>query len=83
MNIVHGHPRKEKFHAQVQELKMYPDWFLAYFRMPLNKYFELINQIRKNHHVDKQNTNFHKCIGVEERVAVFLQYVQNNKAHFK
>ena len=75
MNIVHGHPGKGEFHAQVQELKSFPDRFLAYFWMPLEKYFKLVNQIRNSHHVAKQNTNFRKCIGVEEGVAVFLQYV--------
>ncbi len=60
MNIVRGLPGKGKFHAQVQELKAYLDHFLGYFRMPLSKYFELINRIRDSHHVAKQSTNFCK-----------------------
>ncbi len=75
MNSVWGMPGKGEFHAQVQELKAYPDQFLGYFHMLLNKYFELINRISNNHHVVKQNTNFCKCIGIEEIVAVFLRYV--------
>ncbi len=73
MNVVWGMPGKGKFHAQVQELKAYPDHFLGYFRIPLNKYFQLVNRIRNNWYVAKQNMNFWRCIAVEERVAVFLR----------
>ncbi len=75
MNIVHGLPGKGEFHVQVQELKAYPDQFWGYFQMPLNKYFELVNRIQNNRHIAKQNTNFRRYIGVEERVAVFLRSV--------
>ena len=75
MNAVRGLPGKGKFHAQVQELKAFPDHFYAYFQIPLNKFFKLVNRLRHNKHIAKQNTNFQKCIGIEERVAVFLWYV--------
>ena len=75
MNAPWGLPGKGEFHTQVQELKAFPDRFLGYFRMPLKKYFEVMNQIHNNRHVAKQNTNFWKCIGIEERLAVFLWWV--------
>ncbi len=73
MNAIRGQPGRGEFHAQIQELKMYWDHFMGYFRMPLNKYFELLNRIKTNCKVAKQNTNWRKCIGIEERLAVFLR----------
>ena len=67
----------EEFHSQIQELKLYPDHFYTYFWMPLNKFFKLLNLLKKNTRVTKQNTNWWKCITAEEHLAVFLRYVAN------
>ena len=73
MNQPRGLPGKGEFHTQIQELKLYPDRFMGYFRMPMHKYFELLNCIKNNKKVAKQNTNWQQSIGVEERLAVFLR----------
>ena len=58
MNQLRGLPGKGEFHTQIQELKLYPDRFMGYFTMLMHKYFELLNRIKNNKKVAKQNTNW-------------------------
>ncbi len=51
MNKIHGLPGKGEFHAQIQELKSYPDQFLGYFQMPMHKYFEQLNLLKNNRNI--------------------------------
>ncbi len=56
MNVTRSQPGRGEFHAQIQEMKMYPDQFYAYFRMHMNKFFELLNLLKNR--ITKQNTNW-------------------------
>ena len=56
MNMICGQPGRGEFHSQIQELKLFPDRFYAYFRMHLDKFFNLLNLLKDT--ISKQNTNW-------------------------
>ncbi len=53
MNKIRGELGSGEFHSQVQELKMYPDQFYRYFCMPMNKFFKLLNMLKRHKNISK------------------------------
>ncbi len=74
MNAVRGIAKQGEFHTQIQKLKNFPEQWFHYFHMTLEQLNFLLAKIK--HKLYRQNTNWRKSIGPEERLAVCLRYVE-------
>ena len=62
MNKIHGEPGKGEFHSQIQELKIFPDKFYSYFHMSMDKFFNLLNLLKKKCKSDQAEHQLEKMI---------------------
>ena len=71
INLRRGVDGNGEFHAQIQQLKGYPDRFYSYFRMTVKLFHELLHLVGAG--VEKSQTNWRRPISAEERLAVTLR----------